>query len=456
MILIMVVPESHLRETLQNQFGSSEFRPQQLPIVQAILAGHDVLALLPTGSGKSICFQLPAVFLPGVTVVLSPLVSLMEDQVNQLHRRGIQAAFWNHTTSKQQERSIKVALTSRSLSLLYLSPEKLSSPAVQSVLQNTPVSAVIVDEAHCITEWGAEFRPQYQNIPHLISALRTQHGKRPPCAAFTATADARTTKDISRYLALRQPHQFSLPYYRPNLQYIFPTVTSEAHKRKLVLSILAHWKRTPHPQRTGLIYAGTRVGCEFWSRWLQTFGYQALPFHAGMSTEKRTERLQAFLEKKIHWLVTTSAFGMGIDIPHIGTVVHVTPPLSLTEYAQESGRAGRDGQAAQCIFLYRTKDLTELLEQRNDGATIRTRQQNRVKAQELHTFATQRKCLPLQLARAFRLKTTQQPHWQNCTCSRCVLQFPWEWPLHNLWKKNAITIKSMDESRYGRKNARFI
>ena len=332
-----------LRETLRERFGWDEFRPGQRPVVEALLAGRDCLAVLPTGAGKSLCYQLPALVRGGVVLVVSPLVALMQDQVVQLRRRGIPAACLHAGQGADAHRQLQRLLETRALRLLYLAPERLQGEACRQLLEDLldqrQLVALAVDEAHCISAWGHDFRPDYRRLGQL---RRLCPGV--PLVALSATAPPRVRADIIRLLELRRPLLQVRSAHRPNLQIVMQPRPEDP--LPLVLEELAACRGA------ALLYSRTRRGVEEWVGRLQQAGWPALGYHAGLDPGIRAEALQQFLEEPRPVLVATVAFGMGVDRPDVGLVLHLQLPSSPEGYLQESGRAGRDGGPARVVLLH--------------------------------------------------------------------------------------------------------
>ncbi len=334
----------HKLETyLQQTFGFSQFRSHQREIIESILQGKDLLAILPTGGGKSLCYQLPALDLPGMTLVLSPLVSLMKDQVDSLIIKGIRADWINSTLTPKQMKEKMLQVASGNLQLLYLAPERLKSEDFIDLLQTIHVSLVAVDEAHCISSWGHDFRPSYKKIGTLLKNLPY----RPPIAAFTATATLEVKEDIIEKLGLIRPAVFQDSFDRPNLYF---TVESPDDKKKWLQT---HVDAIESP---AIFYAATRKECETTSNWLKDKGKRVVTYHAGLSKKERQEAQEAFLLLDDIILVATNAFGMGIDKPNIRTILHLQMPKDIESYYQEAGRGGRDNQTCRCILLFGAGD----------------------------------------------------------------------------------------------------
>jgi ATP-dependent DNA helicase RecQ len=338
-------------ESLRRHFGHASFRPGQEALVRAVVDGRDVLAVMPTGSGKSLGFQLPAVLLPGLTIVVSPLIALMKDQVDDLTQRGIRAAALHSLLSVEARRAALDAARAGALQLLYVAPERFAAPSFVRLLEALPVARFVVDEAHCVSEWGHDFRPDYRRLQAAAAACRRAdgHARRPPIAALTATATPEVRDDIVQLLGLRDPQVIVAGFDRPN---IFPSVhpvSGEAEKQRLLPSLVG--------DRRALVYTATRAGAETAAVVLQAAGVHAAAYHAGMPDAARTRVQEAFASGAIRVVCATNAFGMGIDRPDIDAVVHADLPASLEAYYQEIGRAGRDGRPATATLLWHYADV---------------------------------------------------------------------------------------------------
>ncbi|MFH0920746.1 MAG: DNA helicase RecQ [Fibrobacterota bacterium] len=336
-----------MKTALHTYFGYSSFRPNQQEIIEAILSGRDVFAIMPTGGGKSLCYQIPAVLLPGVTIVISPLISLMKDQVDAALDNGIAAAFFNSSLSQDQKRSVIARLHQGTLKLLYISPERFNIPAFQKLLQSFNVSLIAIDEAHCVSEWGHDFRPDYLALASLVDLFPNV-----PLAAFTATATLHVQEDISTRLRLRNPFRIRASFDRPNLSYqVLPKME---YKHQIAGYIKAH------PAQSGIIYRTTRKDVDALSKFLRKQGIKALPYHAGLDDPVRQKHQEAFNRDKVQVIVATIAFGMGIDKSNVRFVMHVDIPKNMEGYYQETGRAGRDGEPAECILYFRRSDIFKI------------------------------------------------------------------------------------------------
>jgi ATP-dependent DNA helicase RecQ len=334
------------RAILVERFGHTRFRIHQLRVLGPLLAGRNVLAVLPTGAGKSLCYQVPALLGAGLTLVVSPLISLMQDQVGALRRRGIAAAYLNSQLDQDQRRAVLDATTGRRLALLYCAPERLVSLTRRLAVAETPVSLLAIDEAHCITEWGNEFRPVYRRLGVFRSGLG-----RPPTIALTGSATPAARADILHVLRMPDAEVIVTSFDRPNLAFAVQKVADDRERFAII--------RTRVREATGasLIYTPTRRLTELVTRALLRTSVRAAPYHAGLSAGIRRRVLRAFLADRVRVIVATSAFGMGIDKPDVRQVLHWGPPPTLEAYYQEAGRGGRDGKAAECCVLWRPKDL---------------------------------------------------------------------------------------------------
>jgi ATP-dependent DNA helicase RecQ len=331
------------QELLHSVFGFSSFRPGQAEIVDTILDGRDVLAVMPTGSGKSLCYQLPAVMRDGLTVVVSPLIALMRNQVAQLRGYGVAAASLNSQNHFQENNFILDRIERGELRLAYISPERLARPDTIGLLRRAKVSLIAVDEAHCISQWGHDFRPEYLTL----GALREQLGG-VQIVAFTATADAATRSDIEARLFPAPPQVFVHGFDRPNLRLAMSPRTGSKQIAQFVGA---------HPDQSGIVYCGSRRRTEELADFLRGEGVKALPYHAGMEAHDRSRHQDVFLQEDGTVMVATIAFGMGIDKPDVRFVCHANLPNNIESYYQEIGRAGRDGLPANTLTLYATSDI---------------------------------------------------------------------------------------------------
>jgi ATP-dependent DNA helicase RecQ len=338
---------SILEDALARYWGYDTFRPIQREAMEAVLEGRDSLVVLPTGGGKSLCFQAPAVVRPGLAVVVSPLISLMKDQVDTLVGNGVPAGLYNSSLTSAEKAAVVAGLREGRCRLLYVSPERLvgeGSDGFLALLASCGVSFVAVDEAHCISQWGHDFRPEYRQLARLRELLPgiSVH-------AYTATATSRVRRDITTQLGLRDPIELVGSFDRPNLVY---RVLPRAVLKRQLLDILAR-----HRQEAGIIYCTSRREVDALAAWLTAEGISALPYHAGLGEAERSRHQDAFLSERIDVIVATVAFGMGIDRSNVRFVVHAGAPRSIEHYQQESGRAGRDGLEAECLLIYSAADF---------------------------------------------------------------------------------------------------
>ena len=339
------------RPALLRHFGHEAFRPGQEDVVRAVMEGRDVLAVMPTGSGKSIGYQLPALLLDGLTLVVSPLIALMKDQVDELVRRGMRAAAIHSGRSPEQRREALRAARGGELDLLYVAPERFASDSFRELLAEVPLALFAVDEAHCVSEWGHDFRPDYRLLAAASRACRRAGGGdgRPPIAAFTATATPEVRGDIAVLLGLKDPAVFVAGFDRPNLYLDVRRVSGEIEKRRLLPELVG--------SRRSLVYAATRKSAERAAETLRDAGIPASAYHAGLDERERTRVQEAFSNGGLLAVCATNAFGMGIDRPDVEAVVHFEIPGSLEAYYQEIGRGGRDGRRADAILLWNYADV---------------------------------------------------------------------------------------------------
>ncbi|MEO0375299.1 MAG: ATP-dependent DNA helicase RecQ [Cyanobacteria bacterium P01_A01_bin.17] len=372
------------RYALKQFWGYDQFRPPQEDVVSCLLAGQDALVLLPTGAGKSICFQLPALLRPGLTLVVSPLVSLMENQVQELRQRQIKAALL-HSQLSPPLRSQTLNQLQR-LDLLYLSPESLLSSTIWPRLCSVQIGYLILDEAHCISQWGTSFRPIYRRLGAVRSVL--QQGQAPiPVAAFTATATPNMQQEIQAVLQLQRPRIFRVSPYRANLSLQVKVAWSSAHRRRQVLKLILQHQG----QSSGLIYTRSRRDSEVLVEWLCRQQIRAVAYHAGLPSERRRQIEADWLTAAMPVVVCTSAFGMGINKPDCRWICHFHPPLSVAAYVQEIGRAGRDGLRSQTLLL--VSEPTGWLDPQDQRQQRYFTQQRRLQQQQAQRLVTQ---LPMQ------------------------------------------------------------
>ena len=332
---------------LKKVFGYDSFRPGQEDIVRRLLDGQDVLAVMPTGAGKSICYQVPALLLPGMTIVVSPLVSLMKDQVGALVQAGVAAAFLNNSLTDNQKALMLRRAREGWYKIIYVAPERLEMPGFQRFAQERPISMVTVDEAHCISQWGQDFRPSYLRIKAFVDSLPS----RPVVGAFTATATAHVRDDIREQLALQKPYEVTTSFDRPNLYFETRRALPSQKPKELLDLVLKEG------DNAGIVYCSTTKQVDETARLLQSRGIRAAAYHAKLDADTRRKNQDDFLYDRVQIMVATNAFGMGIDKPNVRFVIHYNMPKDLESYYQEAGRAGRDGQPARCTLLYSGTDV---------------------------------------------------------------------------------------------------
>ena len=332
---------------LRRYFGYNAFRPGQEPLVKAILEGRDCLGVMPTGAGKSVCYQVPGIMLPGCAVVVSPLVSLMGDQVRALVDAGVRADFINSSLTPSQQGQALHRASRGECDLLYIAPERLSDPRIFDFFENARVPLIAVDEAHCVSQWGQDFRPAYLAVGEFIAQLR----QRPVLAAFTATATEHVRDDIVRLLGLRDPELVVTGFDRPNLRFS----VSQATQKKKSQFVLDYVRE--HEDQSGIVYCSTRKEVERVHQILLDEGICAGRYHAGLPMDERIQAQADFVNDEFAVLVATNAFGMGIDKSNVRYVIHHNMPGSIEAYYQEAGRAGRDGEPSECVLLWNDKDI---------------------------------------------------------------------------------------------------
>ncbi|MEJ2685875.1 MAG: DNA helicase RecQ [Gammaproteobacteria bacterium] len=342
-------PEHQARAILASVFGYDSFRPHQAEIVDHLIGGGDALVLMPTGGGKSLCYQIPALVRAGAGIVISPLIALMQDQVDALRQNGVRAAYLNSSLDAARAREVEAALLDGGLDLLYVAPERLMTDRTLGLLERAPLALFAIDEAHCVSQWGHDFRPEYMQL----SALHERF-PRVPRVALTATADAPTRREIVARLGLQQARQFVSGFDRPNIRYRIAENAGNARDR------LLRFIRAEHEGDAGIVYCLSRKRVDETAAWLSAKGLVALPYHAGMSGEQRRRNQERFLGEEGVVIVATIAFGMGIDKPDVRFVAHLNLPRSLEAYYQETGRAGRDGLPADAWMVYGLQDVITL------------------------------------------------------------------------------------------------
>ena len=336
------------RQILKKYFGYDTFREHQLEVIQKITDGKDAFVLMPTGVGKSICYQIPSIIRQGVGLVISPLIALMQDQVEALRQNGVSAEFLNSSLPHKEVQIVEKRVMSGRADILYVAPERLLNESFQRLLERFPIALFAIDEAHCVSQWGHDFRPEYLKISEV-----TDRFPNVPRIALTATADAVTRKDILNKLKLTAAAQFISSFDRANISY--RVLLKNKDKQQL-----HHFIQNEHPGQPGIVYVRTRKRADQIAAWLQDQGMAALSYHAGLDAHTRTARQRRFLQDDGLIIVATIAFGMGIDKPDVRFVAHLDLPASMEAYYQETGRAGRDGQPADAWMIYSLSDVVAM------------------------------------------------------------------------------------------------
>ena len=402
-------------EALKALFGYAAFRPGQKEVIDNILSGRDVFAVMPTGAGKSVCYQIPAMLLPGITIVISPLISLMQDQVKALNEAGIPAAFINSSLSENMFYETVNRARQGVYKIIYVAPERLVTDSFLELAQDIRISMLTVDEAHCISQWGQDFRPSYMKIVEFVRLL----DRRPVISAFTATATENVRDDIVCTLGLVNPYTLVTGFDRENL---FFQVEKPKKKEQYILDYIAE-----HEGDSGIIYCATRKNVDNLYDLLKSRGISAAKYHAGMSAEERKRMQDAFVFDYISIVVATNAFGMGIDKSNVRFVIHYNMPQSMENYYQEAGRAGRDGLDSKCILLFSPQDIVInrfLLERKEmsdldetDKQTIRERDSRRLQVMEKYCYTTE--CLRNYILKYFG----ENPDKPCGDCGNCLHEF---------------------------------
>ena len=359
------------RQILEQTFGYRSFRGPQEAVIRAVVAGEDALVLMPTGGGKSLCYQVPALAREGTGIVISPLIALMQDQVNALRELGVRAGFLNSTLAAQEVFATERALREGRIDLLYVAPERLLQPRTLELLHEAQIALFAIDEAHCVSQWGHDFRADY-----LALDILQREFPGVPRIALTATADMRTREEIVTRLGLQDAKQFIVGFDRPNIRY---RIRQKERPKQQLLAFL----REEQAGNAGIVYCLSRAKVEETARWLQEEGFHALPYHAGMDKDERARNQSRFLREEAVVMVATIAFGMGIDKPDVRFVAHLDLPKSIEAYYQETGRAGRDGEPATAMLLYGFEDVVKLRQmalQSEGNETFKRHEQQRLTA----------------------------------------------------------------------------
>src|SRR6059036_3058396 len=384
---------------LKEHFGFDSFLPLQEEIIADSLAGRDVFALLPTGGGKSLCFQLPALTRPGLTVVVSPLIALMKDQVDALRAGGVAATFLNSSLAAHESRGRLRGIHNGQFRLLYVAPERLMLSGFLSDLQRWKVNLLAIDEAHCISEWGHDFRPEYRQLAELRQLFPGV-----PMMALTATATARVRQDIVKLLKLREPSCYVASFNRPNLMY---RVLAKNKPYEQVLEFLR-----ARPKDSGIVYCQSRKTAESVAERLSEDGFKAKPYHAGLTPTERSQHQELFLRDEVRVICATIAFGMGINKPNVRFVIHYDLPKNIEGYYQETGRAGRDGLPSECVLLFSPGDVAKQLHFIDEKAESEARIA-RAQLQQMVHYAETRECRRMTLLRYFG-EEYSKPSCEGC------------------------------------------
>lgn len=398
---------------LKEYFGHDSFREGQDRITDSLLGGSDVLGIMPTGAGKSICYQVPALMFDGITIVVSPLISLMKDQVSALVQSGVAAAYINSSLTHAQYLKVLQNTESGKYKIIYVAPERLCAPAFLGICRNLNISMVAVDEAHCVSQWGQDFRPSYLKIPDFIDALNS----RPVVGAFTATATGAVRDDIKTLLRLVSPLVVTTGFDRPNL---FFSVMQPKNKSIELMKLIKERKN-----ESGIVYCSTRKAVEEVCELLQKNGFAATRYHAGLDENERRRNQDDFVYDRATIMVATNAFGMGIDKSNVSFVIHYNMPKNMESYYQEAGRAGRDGRSADCILLYSAKDVrtnqflinnSEPNPDLTEDEQEEVRRRDRERLKQMTFYCTTHKCL-----RKFILEYFGDKGPERCEkCSNCL------------------------------------
>lgn len=398
---------------LKQYFGHKAFREGQEKLVDSILSGRDVLGIMPTGAGKSVCYQLPCILMNGITFVISPLISLMKDQVDSLKQIGVPAAYINSSLTPWQQTEALRRASLGAYKIIYVAPERLAVPEFMAFASKADAAMVTVDEAHCISQWGQDFRPSYLKIADFISALP----KRPVVSAFTATATSEVKNDIIRLLGMKDPVSVTTSFDRPNLYF---EVRKPRDKYAELASILSQ-----RSESSGIVYCSTRKLVEEVCQRLCADGYSASRYHAGLSPQERANNQADFIYDRCRVMVATNAFGMGIDKSNVSYVIHYNMPKDLESYYQEAGRAGRDGSPADCILLYSGSDVMlnkwlienskEMSEELTEAERISVEKKNKERLRQMTFYSTAKDCL-----RRFMLRYFDETAPYSChNCGNC-------------------------------------
>ena len=406
-----MTPEADLLTPLRRYWGYSSFRPLQERIVRSLLAGRDTCVVMPTGGGKSLCYQLPAVVAGQTTVVISPLIALMQDQAAQLAQMGIPAAVLNSSISNEQQSKVMKQAREGAYRLLYLSPERLQRADTIAWLQHVPISFFAIDEAHCISEWGHEFRPEYRQLSKLRGGFPDR-----PIAAFTASATRHVRHDILAQLALRDPDKYIASFHRPNLRYLVRECDSVEHMPLLVSAL------RQYGEGNVIVYSPTIANVEETVDYLENQGIAAVAYHAKMQSDDRRRNQERWMSDEVRVLVGTIAFGLGINKATVRAVIHLALPKSIEQYYQEAGRAGRDGKTADCVMLWQKKDAGLLGYFANQILDAAERDRAWQRYHVIRAFVESKQCRHRQICTHFG----ETPKWESCAaCDVCGASPEW-------------------------------
>ena len=400
--MIKTANTSILKTDLKKIFGYDEFRGEQEKIIHNILARKNTFVIMPTGAGKSLCYQLPAIISEGTTIVISPLIALMKNQVDQMMALGINAKFLNSTLTKAEIKKVKQEVASGEVKLLYVAPESLIKQDNIDFLNEAKIAFVAIDEVHCISEWGHDFRPEYRRIRAIVSQIGEM-----PIMALTATATPKVQLDVMKNLNMEGANLFKSSFNRPNLQY---EVKPKQQAKKILIKFVKEQNG-----KSGIIYCLSRKKVQEIAELLKVNGVNAAPYHAGMESHQRIANQDGFLNEEIDVIVATIAFGMGIDKPDVRFVIHYDAPKSIEGYYQETGRAGRDGLEGICLMLYSYNDVLKL-EKFNKDKPVTERENSKLLLEEIAYYAESSVCRRTQLLHYFGEEYDQD----NCgMCDNC-------------------------------------
>lgn len=402
-------------ELLKQYFGHSSFRDGQEEIISRLNSGRDVLGIMPTGAGKSVCYQIPALMAEGITLVISPLISLMNDQVRGLVQSGIRGAYYNSTLTAAQRNKVRMNMEKGLYKIIYVAPERLETESFKAVCKKLDISYIAIDEAHCVSQWGQDFRPSYMKIPDFINELP----RRPVVGAFTATATEAVKKDILNMLELDAPYIVTTGFDRPNLYFEVRRPRTLAGRMDELLDIL-----DTHDGKSGIIYCSTRKSVDELYETLSCQDYNVTRYHAGLDADERRSNQEDFIYDRKPVMIATNAFGMGIDKPDVAFVVHFNITKNIENYYQEAGRAGRDGSQAECIMLYMPKDIYTIKyfidnsenEELTPGERSKIRRLDYIRLNKMVDYCTMNLCLRNTILRYFG----EKPDKDCGNCSECI------------------------------------